>query len=204
MPPRSATTKEMMYEIDQMVQRRTDRALAQEDPTQFTRDRYIYLFLKDPGAPFTETPTPEEIELGEHYDQLVAAAHSASLPAVVRAKEIGERITAKEAAKATVATDQDEQEDPYASLGGGHNTYQQQGFLPAGRVEDARTQVTRGRGGKLVTRITLAGKFIDVPIDEHNSNASSIEAAKEHLVHGKGTPTGRLRRRSSRENQQVS
>lgn len=201
MPPR--TTKELMYEAEHMLQQSRERALAEEDPTQFSRQVFINLFL-DSDKVFAEERTPEEIALGERYDQAVAEARIASLPAMIRAKEIGVRITAKEAAKVALAADQDDPEDAWNSMGGGNNTYHQQGFVPIGRVEDTRTQVTRGRGGKLVTRVTLAGKFIDVPVGENSSNIHDLEAAKVRLVHGQGTPTRRLRRKANRENQQVS
>ncbi len=203
MPPKS--TKQLMIEVEQsfqahkaLEQRKIDQAKAAIDPAALSQSEFVYLMLEDPGAPFTDEETPEETRLKEIHAEAVAARRIASNPAVIKAEQIGQRlIAAKEAGKLAAATSQNEPEDPQLSQGGGRMTLQQEGFVPAGRVEDATTQVTRGRGGKLVTRVTLAGKFIDVPVEEHSSNTSGIEAAKERLVHGKGTPESRLRRRAN-------
>lgn len=89
----------------------------------------------------------------------------------------------------------EEREDAWASLGGGHNTYHREGFLPTGRPEDATVITTRGRGGQLVHRVSLAGKFIDVSVNEHGSNTRDIESAKDRLVRGQGVPVGALKRK---------
>lgn len=115
---------------------------------------------------------------------------------LIRMEKIMGRVRAKAAAGRTAPEgSMEEREDAWASLGGGHNTYHREGFLPTGIPEKATVVTTRGRGGQLVHRVSLAGKFIDVPVNEHGSNATDIERAKVRLVRGQGVSVAALKRK---------
>lgn len=118
---------------------------------------------------------------------------------VARTARIAEKSRIAQRAGAQVEPVAEEREDPWADLGAGNHTFNQLGFLPVPDAIEPTQVITRGRGGKLVTRVTLAGKFRDVPVDEGSdySDARNIEAAKEQLRRGQGTPVSRLRQRSS-------
>jgi hypothetical protein len=114
-----------------------------------------------------------------------------------RAAKMAEKAHLAAKAGAEIEPVTEEREDPQESLGGGIKTYNEQGILPVPDVLGFSQQVTRTRGGKLVTRVTLGSKFRDVPVDDHSdfSDFKNIEFAKEQLRQGRGTPVARLRQR---------
>ncbi len=159
--------------------------------------------MDDPERPFTpeyDPPAiiPEEGVIGTD-GSLEDATEPKTKPLEQKMAAILEKVRETAGRTAIQGGDsQDDPEDAWGSLGGGHNTYHEEGNLPVGNPEDAKTHVTRGRGGILVTRVELAGRFKDVPVRDgpgQGSNWQEVEKAKEQLALGKGTPTDRLRPR---------
>lgn len=77
MSPRSASVHEMMVKIDRHnaevkqrkiaeEERARKRAIADQDPTPFSEEEYIDLYL-DSGRPWGEADTPEEAALRQKY-----------------------------------------------------------------------------------------------------------------------------------------
>ena len=168
------------------------------------------------------TPLPRNPATGEaihslsEFDQTAStlanlAIHNSSIPlpegsvAQTTTPSLGEELKARAEsnrvsgppAEEELQAALSEREDPYDSLGGGRLTYKQSGILPvAGETQRIREQVTHGRGGKPVTRLSVNGYFIDVPIVEGTqagSHAQNLQKAREKLIQGKGVPVSRLK-----------
>ncbi|HSX27200.1 MAG TPA: hypothetical protein VLG25_00270 [Patescibacteria group bacterium] len=147
--------------------------------------------VDDPGRPFESTTELTDPNISA--EPVSADGREVPKDIYSHMDQIMERVKAKNAlADTALQAAQDEREDPWASMGGGHNTYHQEGFLPTGREEDATVTLARTRKGQLVHRVKLAGHFIDVQVDEHRPNSNQIEAAKKSLVRGGGTLESRL------------
>ena len=165
-----------------------------------------------PRHPQTHEPLGSYHEFHDAAQALADATPlPADLPAVVPAEQpltslqmrveafIQEKVRPAAAAeRAAGEAEMAAPEDPWGSMGGGHNTYHQTGMLPV--PGEIRQMSARGRGGKLVTRVFHegTGRFIDVPVDER-AHSRSLEDARERLQAGEGAPIARLKRKQSRQ-----
>ncbi len=158
--------------------------------------------MDDPARPFTEEYDESLRDSGPLGDtQSDLAAHDLEVDAASRPSPSKETLVARVDRLAEAAKKTGEKavraNDPYEDLGGGIRTYREEGKLELGRRQDIIQTTAHGRGGQLVTRLTLNGKFLDIPQRESVPHAPEIEKAKDLLVSGHGASVSRLSKKSN-------
>lgn len=141
--------------------------------------------------------TGEPIRSLQEYDRIVREVATAQPPITLPPAEVADdpgldplqlRLEQMRASVGSntvklAETTANEREDPWASLGGGTHTYREQGHLPIGIASDVIERRITRRGGS-VARLTLNGRYLDVPISETGSNAEKLQTAREDLAAG--------------------